>query len=389
MATRVRLSTQLNIDKDIDMRKITEAGVAINDSWQQIKEMAHPTADRDAATKKYVDDLITGLDAKQSVRIAVKTETITLARQTGSGTTGSYYATLGTSAAGNTLNNAIQLRDGQRVLLLHQCETQPTEGSGYGGEGISTLYPTNGIYVVTFVGTTNEYDLVRAWDANIWDELCNAYVWVEEGDWADTAWVCKANIGGTLNTDPLVWVQFGGARTYLGRQGVKLVDNKWFELNKTDAGSGLNISAGTTANSGQVKVALKASGGILNDTDADGSLYVDDTMFVKLSKMTIETFTIDESNTVEEASAQISLGADHWEILTSSAIYTNPASNLDVHYFSVYKNGVLQRRKYPNDLAATKWDYQTITTGTFGVIAFPADYTNVGDYIEVHYYANF
>jgi len=54
--------------------------------------------------------------------------------------------------------------------------------------------------------------MVRASDANAWNELISAFVFVEHGGTqADTGWLCKANSGGTLETTAVEWVQFSSA----------------------------------------------------------------------------------------------------------------------------------------------------------------------------------
>ena len=64
----------------------------------------------------------------------------------------------------------------------------------------------NGIYEVA-AGAWSRTD-----DANTWDELVSAFVFVESGTTnADTGWVTQTVAGGTLGTDNIPWTQFSSA----------------------------------------------------------------------------------------------------------------------------------------------------------------------------------
>jgi hypothetical protein len=150
---------------------------------QLLTNLADPVNNQDAATKYYVDSVAQGLDIKASVVTASTANIPTL----------SGLLTIG----------GVTLTAGQRVLVKNQT-TAPED---------------NGIYLASASGWT------RAPDANTWDELISAFVFVEEGTNADTGWVCTINAGGTLGVDPVTWTQFSGAGTYTNGTGLSLTGN--------------------------------------------------------------------------------------------------------------------------------------------------------------------
>jgi len=149
---------------------------------QRITNLAEPTASGDAATKNYVDSVAQGLDVKASVVVAT-TANITL-------------------SAPQTIDG-ISVVAGDRVLVKNQ-----------------TAQSANGIYVVAAAAWT------RATDADSWNELISAFVFVERGTVnADTGYVCTVDAGGTLNTTNVTFTQFSGAGTYIAGNGLTLSGN--------------------------------------------------------------------------------------------------------------------------------------------------------------------
>jgi hypothetical protein len=135
-------------------------------SGQKMVGLADPTNAQDAATKFYVDTVAQGLDAKASVRVAT-TASITLA---------------GASAT----IDGVTVFSGNRVLVKSQ--SPPSD---------------NGIY------TVQAGPWPRATDADTWNELVSAFVFIEEGTVnKDTGWVCTVDQGGTLGTTTVLWTQF-------------------------------------------------------------------------------------------------------------------------------------------------------------------------------------
>lgn len=158
--TKVRLSR-------LDQMAAPTADVSLNS--QKITNLATPTSDTDAATKAYVDAARSGLDVKQSVRVATVSN-ITL--------------------SGAQTIDGVSAIAGDRVLVKNQ-----TTGS------------QNGIYVVA-AGSWS-----RATDADTDAEVtAGMFTFVTEGTVnADTGWVLTTNDTITVDTTSLAFAQFSGA----------------------------------------------------------------------------------------------------------------------------------------------------------------------------------
>lgn len=178
---------------------------AVSFNGQVISGVGAPTADSDAATKLYVDSVIQGLKPKQSVRAA---------------STGN-IATL----SGALTIDGIALAVGDRVLVKDQ-----------------TTQSANGIYIV------QSGAWVRAGDADIWDELVSAFVFVESGTTnADCGFLISVDRGGTLGTTPITVVQFAGAAEIAAGNGLTKTGN----VLAVGAGTGITVGATTVGLTGQ------------------------------------------------------------------------------------------------------------------------------------------
>lgn len=99
--------------------------------------------------------------------------------------------------------DGVTLAPGDRVLLVGQ-----------------TAAKENGVYVY------DGADLARADDANSAAELVNLTIWVSEGAaHADVQYTCTANKSLVLGTDPVNFVQTGGAGMMLAGWGVGITGN--------------------------------------------------------------------------------------------------------------------------------------------------------------------
>ena len=155
---------------------------AVDFNAQLITGIADPVNDTDAASKGYVDAVAEGLDVKGSVAAA---------------TTGNI-----TLSGGQTIDG-VAVAAGDRVLVKDQ--TDPAE---------------NGIYVVA-AGAW-----VRSDDADTWDKLISAFVFVEDGtNFLDAGFVSTVNAGGTLGTTAVTWTQFSGAGSITAGTGMTKTGN--------------------------------------------------------------------------------------------------------------------------------------------------------------------
>lgn len=155
---------------------------------QKITSVGSPSASTDAANKGYVDNALSGLQWKASVRAATTTA-----------------GTLASSFANGSVIDGVTLATGDRILLKNQAT---------GSE--------NGIYVVAASGAPT-----RASDADGAGELVpNATVLVNEGSTnADTAWTCSTNGTITVGTTATTWAQVGGGQSYSNGDGLNLSAN--------------------------------------------------------------------------------------------------------------------------------------------------------------------
>jgi hypothetical protein len=158
----------------------------INMSDSKITNLATPTADKDAATKLYVDATRQGLSVKDAVRAAT-TANITL--------------------AGAQTVDAVVLVADDRVLVKNQ-----------------TVGADNGLYLVVDPGVWT-----RTSDTDVTGEITGGtFVFVQEGtDNADSGFVCTNNGTVTLGTTALSFTQFSGAGTYLAGAGLTKTGNSF------------------------------------------------------------------------------------------------------------------------------------------------------------------
>lgn len=147
-----------------------------------------PGSANDITNKAYVDSVAQGLSVKASALYGT-TANIALSG-------------LGAQAGGEWTGS---LTAGDRILVKNQTATAD-----------------NGIYSADAAGWT------RTADANTWDELVSAFLFVQLGaTLADTSWVCTIDQGGTLGVTPVYWVQFSGAGTYTAGTGLTLAGNQF------------------------------------------------------------------------------------------------------------------------------------------------------------------
>lgn len=183
----------------IKLNEITTPDGNLSLNSYRIVNLSDPLSSSDAATKNYVDSKLEGLDPKDSVLYSTSGN-ITLSG-------------LGTQAGGDW---ATSIPANSRILVKNQ-----------------TLPEENGIYIATSGSWS------RSLDANTWEKLTSAYVFIESGSTlSDSGWTCNIDSGGTLGTTAVNWTKFSNsgeivAGSGLGKTGNTLdvnVDNSTIEI---------------------------------------------------------------------------------------------------------------------------------------------------------------
>jgi hypothetical protein len=173
-----------------------------------------PVGNLDLCNKTYVDAAIVGLSWKQPVRAAT-TANITL--------------------SGAQTIDTVPVVDGDRVLVKDQ-----------------STQADNGIYIVGTPWT-------RSPDADTYDEMVSAMVFVESGGLAGAAFYCPIQPGGTLGVTAITWSNFSVAGTYFAGTGLSLAANTFSITNTTVSagsyGSGSAVGTFTVNAQGQLTAA--------------------------------------------------------------------------------------------------------------------------------------
>lgn len=200
---------------------------------QIITNSGTPTNDSDLATVQYVKNYISlndqGIRPKGSVRIGTTTNIVLSGLQT---------------------LQSITLNADDLVLVKHQTNSFE-----------------NGIYRVKSGSWTRD-DLL-----NTWSELYSAYVFVSDGDLANTSWVCTIPSSGTLETDPITWSMFFNAGSFsisnVGTGTIQVYKQKngsVYEFNTIDP----STTVDATITNNVIKFSVKESG--LNINSIGGNL---------------------------------------------------------------------------------------------------------------------
>lgn len=154
---------------------------------------ADPTQALHAVTKQYVDSAVSGLDWHPAANL-LAASAIAL-----TGTSGTLVID-GHDALGD-------VDDGYRLLLIGQ-------------ESASA----NGIYVYSDDGST--YTLTRASDADTYDKLVGAALFIMEGTkYGATAWIQPNHY--LTDFSGQTWVQFSGTGTYIAGNGLQLIGSEF------------------------------------------------------------------------------------------------------------------------------------------------------------------
>lgn len=231
---------------------------------------ADPTSNLHAATKQYVDNLISGLDVKQSARVATAAS---LPAYTRSGNVITCSATTNINTAG--IDGITNLVIGDRILLKN------------GAAGAD-----NGLYAVTTVGSTGTvaFVLTRTTDADnsgsASEVTSGMFVYIEEGTAnATSGWILSTANPLTLNTTALTFTQFSQAGVIVAGNGLSksgaTLTVVAADSTITVSGSGVAVATGGITNT-QVNAAaaiaytkLNLATSIVNGDIAAGAAIVD------------------------------------------------------------------------------------------------------------------
>ena len=219
-----------------------------------------PVSANSAATKRYVDEIAQGLQARSAAQVLVD-QNISVILDPDGFETG--WATITASANGafpttdgidSTELNVV----GKRFLFISQTNQEE-----------------NGLYVLIEPGTeSTPWVLRRCKDCRAAEQVPGSFVFVELGTkYASTGWVATVDNPSTfqVNVDPIIWIQFSGAGTFVAGDGLELNANE-FKLANTAAGAFLTYTSGvlsvnaTANNTANTVVARNANGSFTANT---------------------------------------------------------------------------------------------------------------------------
>lgn len=117
----------------------------------------------------------------------------------------------------------------------------------------------NGVYVITTAGGSGAMERSTDMDGTPAEEVSGGnYFYTENGLTCVTAgWVLQGDGVLTLNTDPIYFVQFSGAGTYVGGNGI--------DISGVVISTDLATDPGLEFDSGALRVRVAAGGGVLRD----------------------------------------------------------------------------------------------------------------------------
>lgn len=185
------IGTTLPSAVQLNITQLGSQSQALNMNTHQINGVVDPTSAQDAATKNYVDSVISGFNPQESVNYA-GTAALTVTYANGTAGVGATLTNAGTQAVFALDGGSPTV--GQRVLIKNQSSTFQ-----------------NGVYTVTNVGSVStNWVLTRATDFDQPVDINNSgIVPVISGTAnAGTGWLETATVT-TVGTDPIVFIQFG------------------------------------------------------------------------------------------------------------------------------------------------------------------------------------
>lgn len=184
-------------------------------------------AGQEAATKSYVDSVRQGLDVKDSVRVATTaaTQYDNVVDSSGGGGGASDPSTLAVRVKNSTTIDGVAVAVGDRVLV----KNIGTASGGLGLNATIALQPHQlGIYEVTSINAPgNTVTLNRAEDADTSNKVtAGLFTFVTDGvENADSGWVLISDDPIELGVTPLAFSQFSGAGQITAGAGLTKTGN--------------------------------------------------------------------------------------------------------------------------------------------------------------------
>jgi hypothetical protein len=330
--------TSTNSNGDISLNPNGTGVISVNDS--KITGVATPEASTDAANKAYVDSVAEGLHIHAAVHAITTTPLATI-----TGDTVTYNN--GTNGVGATLilSTALDLAGGDIDGDTHLAATDRIIIAGESNAA------HNGIYVIT--STTV---LTRAADFNTPAEMAGGdFVFVTHGtNYANTGWVMSEAVT-AIGTDPVTFIQFSGAGTYIGGDGLAL-NGGTFSVNVAATG-GIEI----------VSDALQLKSGVAGDglTYASGVIAVGGTS----NRISVGTDSIDISTSYVGQSSITTLGTianGTWQGNVVSSTYGGTGVNNGSSTITLGGNFVTSGA---NNVTLTSIGATNVTLPTTGTLA--------------------
>lgn len=345
-----------NTDGGISLLTNGIGHVSVNDA--RIQDVEDPVGPKDAANKRYVDELAQGLQALPEAASA------TTANLDATYANGGLSATLTANTNGTFPTiDGYDLQVGENILVKDQTNKHE-----------------NGSYVLTDAGdASNPWVLTRCDFCNETDEIAGAFEFITNGDqYANTGWVATvpsdfvlgstdptSDPNGFVNRGDIVWVQFSGAGTFTAGDGLVL-DGTTFDINLA-ANSGLEISSDELQlNSSVAGAGLVFTNGVI---DIVGSS----------DRIDVSSNSIDIASTYVGQESITTLGTIStgiWQGTVISPVYGGTGANNGSNTLNLEGNLSTTGSSSINLTSTSTTDVTLPTTGTLATLAEPETIEN-------------